>query len=235
MGTTAIDVTRSVEITEVVGRLPHASNATLLARDSEGQLWVYKPDQGESPLWDFPYQTLSKREIISFEVSTAMGLDIIPLTLEADGVYGPGSAQAFLDEDEEFDPRPWFEDQLEPSLWPFAVFDIVANNADRKVGHLLREAGTGRVWGIDQGLTFHPMNKLRTVLWGFAGQAIPEDLMDAVERLRTALSGGVRHRIVMMLGEAEADALAHRVELLLLSGTHPLPPTDRPAVPWPMW
>ncbi len=224
-----------VEITEVVGHLPHASNATLLARDAEGRLWVYKPDQGESPLWDFPYRTLSRREVISYEVSAAMGLDIIPLTVEADGVYGPGSAQRFLDEDEDFDPRPWFENELEPSLWPFAVFDIVANNADRKVGHLLREAGTGRVWGIDQGLTFHPMDKLRTVLWGFAGQAIPEELMRAVERLQAAVPGALGTRIATFLGEAEADALAHRVKVLLESRTHPLPPTHRPAVPWPMW
>ncbi len=228
-------MTVSVEITEVVGRLPYASNATLLARDADDELWVYKPDQGESPLWDFPYQTLSRREIISYEVSAAMGLDIIPLTLEADGVHGPGSAQRFLHEDLDFDPRPWFENELEPSLWPFAVFDVVANNADRKVGHLLREVGTGRVWGIDQGLTFHPMNKLRTVLWGFAGQAIPPELLQSVERLQTALGTGLGDRITEMLGEAEADAAAHRVDSLLASKTHPLPPTHRPAVPWPMW
>lgn len=228
-------MTASVEITEVVGRLPYASNATLLARDVEGGLWVYKPDQGESPLWDFPFQTLARREVLSYEVSTAMGLDIVPVTLEADGVYGPGSAQRFLDEDTDFDPRPWFEGELEPSLWPFAVFDIVANNADRKVGHLLRELGTERVWGIDQGLTFHPVDKLRTVLWGFAGQSIPKDLIDAVELLHTALEEHLHDRVSVMLGAAEADALSHRVEMLLRSPVHPLPPTNRPAVPWPMW
>ena len=225
----------SVEIVEVVGRLPYASNATLLARDADEGLWVYKPDQGESPLWDFPFQTLSRREVISYEVSAAMGLEIIPLTLEADGLHGPGSAQRFLDEDVDFDPRPWFENELEPSLWPFAVFDIVANNADRKVGHLLREAGTGRVWGIDQGLTFHPMDKLRTVLWGFAGQAIPADLLASVERLAGALEAGLADRVMTLLGEAETDALIHRVRSLLATRTHPMPPTHRPAVPWPMW
>ncbi len=228
-------MTAPVEITEVIGRLPYASNATLLAHDADGELWVYKPDQGESPLWDFPFQTLSRREVLSYEVSEAMGLGIIPPTFEADGVYGPGSAQRFLDEDGDFDPRPWFEGELEPRLWPFAVFDIVANNADRKVGHLLMEAGTGKVWGIDQGLTFHPIDKLRTVLWGFAGQAIPEDLIGAVDRLRSALERDLGARIATMLGEAEADAVSHRIELLLRSGVHPLPPTDRPAVPWPMW
>ena len=228
-------MTAPVEITEVIGRLPYASNATLLAHDADGELWVYKPDQGESPLWDFPFQTLSRREVLSYEVSEAMGLGIIPPTFEADGVYGPGSAQRFLDEDGDFDPRPWFEGELEPLLWPFAVFDIVANNADRKVGHLLMEAGTGKVWGIDQGLTFHPIDKLRTVLWGFAGQAIPEDLIGAVDRLRSELERDLGARIATMLGEAEADAVSRRIELLLRSRVHPLPPTDRPAVPWPMW
>lgn len=224
-----------VDIVEVLGRMPYASNATLLGRDPEGALWIYKPDQGESPLRDFPPGTLSRREVMAYEVAVAMELEIIPTTREADGVYGVGSAQRFLDEDEEFDPRPWFEDQLDATLWPFAVFDIVANNADRKVGHLLREVGTERIWGIDNGLTFHPADKLRTVLWGFAGQRIPAELITSVDRLRTALVGGLSRRMIQMLGATEADALSHRVELLLASGTHPLPPVDRPAVPWPMW
>lgn len=224
-----------VEITEVLGRMPYASNATLLGKDDAGRLWVYKPDQGESPLWDFAAGTLSRREILSFEVSKAMGLDIIPPTFEADGVYGPGSAQTFLEEDTEFDPRPWFEDDLEPALWPFAVFDIVANNADRKVGHLLREVGSGRIWGIDNGLTFHPMDKLRTVLWGFAGQRVPDHLIDAVSALEGALAGPLRERICHLLGEAELAALVRRTRHLLTTRTHPLPPVDRPALPWPMW
>ena len=225
----------TTEIVEVLGRMPYASNATLLSRGAEGGLWVYKPDQGESPLWDFPIQTLARREIMSYEVSIAMGLNIIPLTVEADGIYGPGSAQHFLDEDTDFDPRPWFENRLDPVLWPFAVFDIVANNADRKVGHLLREKGSDHIWGIDNGLTFHVLEKLRTVLWGFAGQAIPSELMQSVELLNDALTGPLRDRISRMLSESEADALQHRVTTLLASGVHPHPPEDRPAMPWPMW
>lgn len=223
------------EIVEVLGRMPYASNATLLARGDEGDLWIYKPDRGESPLWDFPMHTLARREIMAYEVSVAMGLEIIPLTVEADGVFGPGSAQRFLDEDTDFDPRPWFENDLEPTLWPFAVFDIVVNNADRKVGHLLKETGTDRIWGIDNGLTFHPIDKLRTVLWGFAGQPIPAELVAALARLNEALAGPLRERMSTMLSESEADALQHRVTKLMATPIHPIPPDDRPAVPWPMW
>lgn len=145
-GTTRADMSKRIEVVEVVGRMPYASNATLLGRDEDDGLWIYKPDEGEAPLWDFPYQTLARREVMAYEVSQAMGLDIIPPTYEADGAYGVGSAQLFLEEDTEFDPRPWFDNDLEPMLWSFAVFDIVANNADRKVGHLLREVGTERIW-----------------------------------------------------------------------------------------
>ena len=215
--------------------MPYASNATMLGRDDEDNLWVYKPDQGESPLWDFPPRTLARREIMTFEVCTAMGLDIIPPTFEADGVYGVGSAQRFIDEDSDFDPRQWFEGELEPTLWPFAVLDIVTNNADRKVGHLIKETNTDRIWGIDNGLTFHPLDKLRTVLWGFAGQRLPDHLVDGVASLSTALEGDLRDRMCSMLGESEADVLSYRTNRLLESPIHPLPPTDRPAVPWPMW
>ena len=224
-----------VEIIKILGRMPYASNATLLGQDADDRLWVYKPDRGESPLWDFTLGTLATREVLAFEVNQAMGLDLIPPTFEASGVYGSGSAQAYLDEDTDFDPRPWFEDPIDPMLWPFAVFDVIANNADRKVGHLLKEVETGRVWGIDNGLTFHPADKLRTVLWGFAGQRIPDDLIVAAERLRSVIDGDLGDRICRLLGDVELDALVRRIEHVIDTKTHPLPPLDRPAVPWPMW
>jgi hypothetical protein len=228
-------VSEPLELVEVVGRLPYASNATLLATDAEGCHWVYKPDRGEEPLWDFPTGTLSRREILSHEVSAAMGLDIVPTTVEAVGPYGFGSAQRFIDEDVDFDPRPLYTPRLDGVLWPFAVFDLVANNADRKIGHVLREVGTGRLWAIDNGLTFHPHDKLRTVLWGFAGKPIPTDLLLAVDRLATALESGLRARAAELLSSREASALAHRVTDLLERPVHPDPPDDRPAVPWPVW
>jgi hypothetical protein len=224
-----------VTLVEVLGHLPYASNTTLLARARTGELWVYKPVAGEQPLWDFPYQSLAAREVLAFEVSEAMGLDLVPETRMAEGRFGPGSAQRFLTEDSTFDPRPLFHGRLDRRLWPFAVLDLVTNNADRKVGHMLPEADTGRLWAIDNGLTFHPEPKLRTVLWGFAGDPIPSELLDAVARLEEQLHRGLCDRIAEMLTPAESGALVHRVSDLLASGVHPYPPDDRPAIPWPTW
>ncbi len=218
---------------EVVGRLPYASNATVLARDDSGALWVYKPERGERPLWDFPWGTLAAREVLTFEVSEAMGLGLVPETVVAEGPFGPGSAQRYLDEDTEFDPRPLFgPNELDPTLWPFAVLDIVTNNADRKVGHLLKARGSDRLWAIDNGLTFHPESKLRTVLWGFAGQAVPDELVEGLRRLRDS---SVFERIARLLSMEESEVTRNRVVDLLTHPVHPEPPDDRPAVPWPVW
>lgn len=227
--------TGAIRLREVLGHLPYASNTTVLARDEAGGLWVYKPAQGETPLWDFGWQTLAAREVLTFEVSEALGLGLVPETRLVDGPIGPGSGQRFLDEDAEFDPRPLLRGDPDPVLWPVAVLDLVTNNADRKIGHLLRERGTGRLWAIDNGLTFHPSPKLRTVLWGFAGEQIPAPLIDAVQRLRDALDAGLGSRIRNLLGAEEADATAGRVRAVLEEPFHPLPPSDRPPLPWPIW
>lgn len=224
-----------ISLVEVLGHLPYASNTTLLARSDTGDLWVYKPVAGEQPLWDFAYQSLAAREVLAYEISTAMGVDLVPETRMAAGRFGSGSAQRFLDEDPTFDPRPMFQGALDERLWPFAVFDIVTNNADRKVGHMLAESGTTRLWAIDNGLILHAEPKLRTVLWGFAGRPIPPDLLDAVAQLEEALHRGVCDRVAELLTPAESGALVRRVADLLASGVHPLPPDDRPAVPWPAW
>lgn len=215
--------------------MPYASNTTLLAVDAAGCHWIYKPDRGEEPLWDFPPYTLSRREIVAYEVCEAMGLGLVPRTVLATGVFGIGSAQQYIDEDVDFDPRPLYTPRLDDSLWPFAVFDIVVNNADRKIGHILREVGTGRLWAIDNGLTFHPEDKLRTVMWGFAGQPVPPELVEALENLRSALAGDLRSRVIELLSERETDALEDRIHDLLERPVHPFPPDDRPAVPWPVW
>lgn len=224
-----------LELVEILGRLPYASNATLLALDDEGERWVYKPERGEEPLWDFPWRTLAAREVLAYEVCSAMGLDLVPETVEAVGELGPGSAQRFVDEDPTFDPRSLFQPRLSPRMWPFAVFDIVVNNADRKIGHVLADAGDGRLWAIDNGLTFHHSDKLRTVLWGFAGEPIPDPLIAGVESLATELEAGLADRVADLLTGAEAGALVARVEALLVSRCHPFPPEDRPPVPWPVW
>ena len=222
-------------ITELVGRFASASNATFLGEDPEGFLWVYKPVAGERRLWDFQPDSLANREIMAYEVSTWMGLDLVPETVAASGPLGPGAAQRYLDPDPDFDYRIWFENQLDPRLWPVAVFDLVANNADRKLGHVLVESDTGRLFAIDHGLTFHAHQKLRTVLWDFAGEPIPDPFVEAVDRLRESLEGEMALRAAELLTPPEADALLRRTERLLADPRHPHPPADRSALPWPLW
>lgn len=215
-------------LVEVEGLLAGASNATLLARDSDGGPWVYKPEQGERPLWDFPLGSLARREVGCYRLSAALALDVVPETHLADGPYGPGSAQRFLDEDWTWDPRPLIV-SADPVLWPIALLDLLANNADRKIGHLLREPGKDEIWAIDNGLTFHQDEKLRTVLWSFAGELIPVDLMERIEP--TAVGSAVAG----LLSGEEAEAAVRRAEGLIEHPYHPGPPADRPPMPWPLW
>ena len=222
-------------ISDLVGRFTSASNATFLGRDPDGHLWVYKPALGVRHLWDFPPDSLANREIMAYEVSNWMELDLVPETVEAAGPLGPGAAQRYLDPDPDFDHRHWFEGSLDPRLWPVAVFDLVANNADRKLGHLLVESESGRLFAIDHGLTFHSHQKLRTVLWGFAGQPIPDPFVEAVARLRETLGGKMAFRMAELLTASDADALLRRTERLLADPIHPHPPADRSALPWPLW
>ena len=215
--------------------MPYASNATLLAKTEENGLVVYKPDQGEQPLWDFPHGTLASREALTWEVSEAMGLGVIPKTVIVEGPYGRGSAQAFIDEDTDIDPRTLVADGPVDDLWPFAVLDVVINNADRKLGHILIETETSALWGIDNGLSFHNEDKLRTILWGFAGRPLPAGMIEALAQLIDALEDHLSDRVAALLGNASAQALVRRATQLLANGTHPEPPDHRPAVPWPMW
>lgn len=220
--------TGQLRLTSVEGVFRAASNATLLARDVEGLAWVYKPEQGEQPLWDFPLGTLARREVACYLISEAVGLGVVPETRLADGPYGPGSAQRFLDEDLTWDPRPLIT-VADPALWPVVVLDLLTNNADRKIGHLLREPADGRIWAIDNGLTFHVEEKLRTVLWSFAGREIPATLL---ERLDPGDVGGV---LANLLEPAEVAATVARATRILDEPTHPHPPPDRPPMPWPLW
>ncbi len=218
------------ELTLVVveGLLPGASNATLLARDEAGRAWVYKPARGERALWDFPHGSLARREVACYRLSEAFGLGVVPETRMATGPYGPGSAQRFLDEDQTWDPRPTIM-EADPGLWSIVVLDLVANNADRKIGHLLREPGTAAIWAIDNGLTFHVDDKLRTVMWSFAGRSIPQPWLEVLEEdaLIDALEG--------LLSPVEVNAALERLRRLRSDPRHPDPPLDRPPLPWPVW
>jgi hypothetical protein len=220
------------EIVEVVGRFVDASNATLLAVTSDGEQVVYKPTAGERPLWDFPIETLAAREVLTYEVAHAMGEDIVPETVLGDGPYGTGSIQRFIDIDPEFDPVTLVRSDSD-SLWPIAVLDVVTNNADRKLGHLISD-GT-RLLGIDHGLTFHPGDKLRTVLWGFSECALPREQVESLQRLGAALANGLGDRVEDLLGAQERMALQGRVNGLVDNPVHPAPPEDRPPVPWPVY
>lgn len=219
---------------EVVGLMPNASNATFLARvhhDGEESFAIYKPARGESPLWDFPEGTLHRREVAAYELSAALRWRLVPATVRREGPYGVGSVQRFI----RFDPEQHYFtlDAAHRDLFrQVALFDIVANNADRKGGHcLLGEDGT--VWMIDHGVCFHDQPKLRTVIWDFVGEEIPAEAHRALHSLVAVLDGEPGERLAELLAPAEMRALRGRLGDLLAAGVFPAPdPAMRP-YPWP--
>ncbi len=221
-----------LEVVEVIGRFVAASNATFLGRAAGGALVVYKPIAGERPLWDFEPATLALREVLTFEVARALGLDLVPATRLGSGPVGEGAIQVYVEPDPEFDPMGLIE-VGSPSLWPMALLDVLCNNADRKAGHIFRGATDGCVYGIDHGLTFHADDKLRTVLWAFGGRRFPAELEARLPTLAEQLEGSLGTRVADLLSVAERDALRRRVAAAIERPVHPLPPIDRPPVPWP--
>lgn len=247
---------------EVIGRLVDASNATFVCRLVESgpaaepgsaaesapapesgpapesaaasppdiQV-VYKPTRGERPLDDFPRNTLSKREVAAFILSEATGWGIVPPTVWRDGPLGPGMAQLWIDEDEEVDVLQMILAR-DDRLRRVAVFDILANNADRKGGHLLPTAD-GHVYGVDHGICFATEPKLRTVLWGWRGESLLPDELDVVRRVCDALDGTLRDALSEFIGVREIDATARRAAALAQSGKFPEPDPGRPSLPWP--
>jgi uncharacterized repeat protein (TIGR03843 family) len=241
----------------VTGRLLQASNATFLAEltGSCGPIeCVYKPVEGERPLWDFPHRTLGLREVAAYEVSRIGGFDCVPVTVFAEGPLGPGSLQAWVDVDEEQTgllidlvpgtevPDGWFPcvQALDandrpvtvvhadiPDLRLLAVFDVLINNADRKGGHILGSGG--RVFGVDHGVSFHTDHKLRTLLWGWAGAELDERELTAVRRARD----GAPERLGRLLDAREVAAFVRRADLLLHRKRLPRPRGEWPSLPWP--
>ena len=220
---------------EVVGRMYYSSNATFLVQgrvDGWELAAIYKPRRGERPLWDFPEGTLCAREVAAYEVSRALGWDVVPITVMRDGPLGVGAVQRFV----EHDPDEHYFTLLEhhaDRFREFAAFDVLVNNTDRKGGHCLRDQANDVIVGIDHGLTFHESWKLRTVIWDFAGEAIRPELSDDVCRVIAELAGGpLRTTISELLSAAEIDAVVHRAHELL---QHGLPvPVDRRSMPWPL-
>jgi uncharacterized repeat protein (TIGR03843 family) len=219
---------------EIEGRLIDASNATLYCTatlDGVAAPVVYKPVQGERPLWDFPDGTLAGRELSAYLVSQATGWDVVPPTVLRDGPFGTGMCQLWVDVDESVDLAELARSD-HPSLRRMAVFDAVVNNADRKGGHLLPTAA-GHVHGVDHGVCFSAEDKLRTLLWQWRGRSLPEEALEVLGRVRAELEGPLAEQLSEHLTGTEVRATVARVDRLLGTGRYPLPSPDWPAIPWP--
>ncbi|HTE86284.1 MAG TPA: SCO1664 family protein [Dehalococcoidia bacterium] len=193
---------------------------------------VYKPRRGEAPLWDFPDGTLYRRERAAYLLAQDLGWDFIPPTVIREGPYGIGSVQLFIDNDSDanfFTLRDDYADEMRR----IALFDAIANNADRKGGHCLL-GPDGKVWGIDHGLTFHESNKLRTVIWDYSEEPIAPALLNDLAGLAERLSGraSVFAALAELLHPAEIASLQGRIEDLLQHPVYPNPGMRR-SVPWP--
>ncbi|HSN07075.1 MAG TPA: SCO1664 family protein [Candidatus Angelobacter sp.] len=266
-----LEVLRRGSLT-VEGRLVDASNATLLAvaeLDGVEVACVYKPTAGERPLWDFPDSTLGLREVAAYEVSAALGWNLVPPTVwRDDGPFGQGMAQAWVTPPDGGDmvpggglvdvvprgrtPEGWLEvldahgqggDPVtlvhadDADLRRMCVFDSVVNNADRKGGHVLH----GRVladaepatYGVDHGVTFSEHEKLRTVLWGWAGRPVDDATLADLERLSDDLGGELGDTLSTLLTRRELARTRQRVSRRIREAAYPLPGDGWPSLPWP--
>ena len=255
----ALSLLRAGEL-RIHGRLTEASNAAFYCSVSDGTdeaVCVYKPVRGERPLWDFPDGTLAGREAAAYLVSAATGWGLVPPTVLRDGPFGEGMCQIWVEADPDAELLA-LQDAEEPEpgwraiaraevgrgrtallvhaedarLRRLAVLDVVLNNADRKGGHLL-PAVDGRLYGIDHGVTFAVPGKLRTLLWGWAGEPLDDEAVTALTRLGEELAGALGKELAPLLTPAEITAIRTRVAELLRTGLHPEPSGDWPAVPWP--
>lgn len=244
---------------ELTGRITTASNATFLGT-IDGTSVVYKPIAGEKPLWDFPDETLAMREVAAYLVSESFGWNVVPRTWLRGGPLGMGMVQLWQEADpeqdavdlvlaEEVPEDGWchvFDGQDEddrvvslihedsPALRRMAVFDAVANNADRKGAHILAMPD-GHRHGVDHGLTFHEEDKLRTVLWGWLGEPLTADELAGLDRVLEDLYGPLGDELAGLLTIAETDALAARIEALRSTAVFPAPTGHMPAFPWPLF
>lgn len=245
----------------ITARIREASNATFLA-DLDGEAVVYKPIEGERPLWDFPDGTLADREVAAYLVSEALGWDVVPPTWMGDGPYGRGMVQRWQHvdpeqdavdlvptDDADADGASWLpvleaiDEQDRPvtlvhedttALRRMAVFDVLVNNADRKGGHVLAMPD-GHRYGVDHGLTFHVEHKLRTVLWGWIGEPLDPDELEGIDRVTEALRGDLGAALDEHLTVDEVSTLRARCAALRAVGMFPPPPGHGPAVPWPLF
>ncbi|MFF1958811.1 SCO1664 family protein [Streptomyces sp. NPDC058220] len=249
----------------VRGRIRQASNAVLYCSVSYEGLeahCVYKPVAGEQPLWDFPDGTLAQREVAAYEISEATGWELVPPTVLREGPYGQGMCQLWIEAETGDDAAQLLalvEDEEPGEGWKavgfaevgegrtallvhadderlrrLAVLDAVINNGDRKGGHLL-PAPEGRLYAIDHGVTFNVEDKLRTLLWGWAGEPLSAEVLEVLARLDGALAEGtpLATRLAELITAAETEAVRARVRALRGTGRHPEPSGQWPAIPWP--
>lgn len=230
----SIDVATHGEL-EITGRLVDASNATLFGtvrHNDEKFKVIYKPVAGERPLWDFPDGTLADREFAAFLLSDLAGFDLVPPTILREGPAGFGMVQRWIDVDQSIDLTKFFASDI-PSLRHLAIFDAIINNTDRKIGHLL-PADNGHLFACDHGVTFHSEDKLRTVLWQWADDALTDQEIELLASTDEILSRSVeiftRH-----MTDHEFFALRNRIARLLESSKMPSPSEDWPPIPWPAY
>jgi uncharacterized repeat protein (TIGR03843 family) len=258
---TGVDLLAAGELT-VRGRIREASNAALyctVSHEGREAACIYKPVAGERPLWDFPDGSLAQREVAAYEVSESTGWGLVPPTVLREGPYGEGMVQLWIEVSPEADLLALVEGEEPEPGWKaigfaevgegrtallvhadderlrrLAVLDAVINNADRKGGHLLPTA-EGRLYAIDHGVTFNTENKLRTLLWGWAGEPLAPEAVGVLKDLQESLGdgGALAARLSALITGAELDATRARVAALLESGKHPEPGGEWPAIPWP--
>lgn len=234
---------------EIEGVLPWSSNYAFLVTVCEDALEfpaVYKPRRGERPLWDFPQGTLSLREQAAFVVSESLGWDLVPPTVIREGQHGPGSVQLFIPHDPDQHYFALEGDQLfRTPLQKMVLLDFVINNADRKGGHVIIEKTAGSklsepptpelLWGIDHGICFHVDYKLRTVIWEFAGELIPDKLLQdlaEMQRKLDAADSDLCDQLAALISEDEMTALRARIGYLRAGREFPKPGPGR-HYPWP--
>lgn len=195
---------------------------------------VYKPTRGERALWDFPKSSLGRREVAAYIVSQALGWNFVPPTVyRQDAPMGPGSIQQYINHDPEYHYFN-FTSADRQRLRPAVLFDLLVNNADRKGSHVLIDPNN-KMWLIDHGICFHRENKLRTVIWDFAGENIPESLCAAILNFRQKLipDSELVSKLMDFLGLEEINAMADRADNLLADGHFPDPHSDHRPYPWP--
>ena len=220
---------------EITGRLVDASNATLFGvMHYEGCALevIYKPVAGERPLWDFPDGTLADREFAAFLLSDMTGMDVVPPTILREGPAGLGMVQRWIDVDENIDLGSYFA-QDRQELRQLALFDAIINNTDRKIGHLLPDQN-GHLFACDHGVTFHADDKLRTVLWQWAGDPLTEEEFGLLQETITFIDSHTSS-LSTHLTEEEIEATCKRINKLRSGGIMPLPSEDWPAIPWPAY